>query len=274
MSHTLSFGWRKDKVDNRDRNVRSLLKAIQAPGTLKFDDGIAPSIDLIAGTPTPFDQGPTGSCVGQSVGGAVATRRKLMGMHNPNIKAEAWSRLPAVRWLYYLGRSTHGDEKVDSGTYIREVCRVTSFLGIAPDDVMPWDPNRIHEPPPWSAYRAAYDQRWVKGYYRIFSAGEDRIKDMKRALTAGFPIVFGMDVDKQWSGYTGGTLYPSDMTQILGGHATFLYGYRDNLFLGQNSWGTDWGDGGRYKILPEALCDLHVDDITIIEVPPFDTGTD
>ena len=52
-----------------------------------------------------------------------------------------------------------------------------------------------------------------------------------------------MDVD-----FTGNL--PSVYSWVAGGHETFLYGYdkTKQVFYGQNSWGANWGRGGRYTM--------------------------
>lgn len=266
------FGWLQDAPDSRDRNITQLLSATYA-ALPQMKGYIAERVNLQDALPTPLDQGPTSACVGKSIKGAIATRRKLLGMNNPKIPREQWERLPSSRWPYWGGRTTHNAETLDGGTHIRGACRAMAFLGVCPEDIMPFIPEEINTPPSWNAFRAAYDQRWVQGYYRVLTSGEERIKEMKQALTAGFPIVFGMQVDSSWIGYNSGVIERSDTSKIIGGHATFLYGYQDGVFLGQNSWGAGWGLAGRYQLREAALTDSHVADITVIETPPFDTGT-
>jgi C1A family cysteine protease len=40
----------------------------------------------------------------------------------------------------------------------------------------------------------------------------------------------------------------------LGGHAVLVVGYRDDNFIVQNSWGSDWGEDG-FAYLPNDYVD-------------------
>jgi len=49
---------------------------------------------------------------------------------------------------------------------------------------------------------------------------------------------------------------PEKYKSIVGGHATFLYGYdlKKKVLFGQNSWGTAWGNEGRF-LMPFSAID-------------------
>jgi len=53
---------------------------------------------------------------------------------------------------------------------------------------------------------------------------------------------------------------------VRGGHATHLVGWDEQrgLFIGENSWGTDWGDEGFYWMAPEVLADARSNDFWVI----------
>jgi hypothetical protein len=174
--------------------------------------------------------------------------------------------------MYSIGRAVTNDETKDEGTFIRNTFKAAMILGIAPSNAMPFDPHKVNERPTWAAMRSAYDQRCVKGYYRITSSGGQRIMDIKRALATGHPVVYGLNITEEWFDYNNGVI--ENTGNSVGGHAMFIMGhYRDEWFKGQNSWGVDWGEHGRYKIRQSVVGGLQASDFWVIESAPKDSGT-
>ena len=79
------------------------------------------------------------------------------------------------------------------------------------------------------------------------------------ALGDGHPVAIGAPFFVIWeSAGPDGILAVVDATSPLaGGHETFLYDYdlERQLLLGQNSWDTNWGKGGRY-LMPFSAIDV------------------
>ncbi len=251
-------GYLPDPTDDRDRNISDLLSAAPPAG---------PKIDLEQFLPGAYNQRSTSSCVGQSGSGAIYTRAGAMGHKD--------RRIPSASWLYDIGRMTHGAMRKDSGTYIRGMCKAARQFGICPEESMPFRVGKINEYPRPKHFRDAYDQRSVSGYYRIYDSGQDRLKAIKTALDRGYPVVYGLRIDENWYDYSAGEVLGVPDVSI-GGHATFLYGYSEadgGIFLGQNSWGTSWGDNGRYRIKQDAVAGSHARDIWAIDTVPEDSGT-
>lgn len=84
----------------------------------------------------------------------------------------------------------------------------------------------------------------IAEYYRCRGAEE-----MKRALLTGHPLICCIAV-RQGDHLDSAHVWRTDpKAQITGYHALMIYGYNTVGFLTQNSWGTGWGNGGRF-ILP------------------------
>jgi hypothetical protein len=73
---------------------------------------------------------------------------------------------------------------------------------------------------------------------------------IKTALLDG-PVPCGMDVYTDFFYYDGG-VYERSSNTYEGGHAVIIIGWDDNnedgYWIVKNSWGTDWGEGGYFKI--------------------------
>ena len=252
----LGTGWKKDLPDVNDKPITKM-GAIQAITTIPEQTNMEEHL------PTPYNQGGSSSCTGQSASGAIYTSWGAQAAIN--------RRIPSTRWLYSIGRGVTGTEEVDEGTYIRDVFKAAKILGVAPATVWPFSVEKVNERPDWATFRAAHDQKTLNGYYRIATVGAARILDIKRALAANHPVVFGLEIDAKWFDYTGGLL--DEAKVIEGGHAMFLYGhFKDEFFWGQNSWGPGWGENGRYRIKQSALASILASDFWVIDAP-HDSGT-
>jgi len=84
------------------------------------------------------------------------------------------------------------------------------------------------------------------------------IDEMKDAIYNYGPIVATMKVYEDFREYTGG-IYKSDYNGYLGGHLVAIVGYNDNpgYWICKNSWGTEWGEDGWFRI---AYDECYIDD--------------
>lgn len=178
------------------------------------------------------------NCVGNSVVGALEFLQLRAGRQLNDL-----SRL----FVYYNSRLMHHDQDKDSGTYIRLAFGTLSTLGTCSESIWPYDTSKVFVRPRLSAYRDGYANK-IGSYYSIDSAGSQRVDDVKEALRAQHPVVFGMYVDNDYIRFYGpGTVpMPRKTRTGGGGHAQLIVGYDDNnaSWLVRNSWGTAWGDAG------------------------------
>ena len=71
---------------------------------------------------------------------------------------------------------------------------------------------------------------------------------IKQALEKG-PVTSWMHLMSDFENYTGG-VYHCESSEHLGDHFVLLVGWddADGAWIAKNNWGTDWGDGGFFKI--------------------------
>jgi hypothetical protein len=88
------------------------------------------------------------------------------------------------------------------------------------------------------------------------------IKEVKAQLAAGYPVIIGADVSKEFinDGYSKKADFIwNEAGTPAGGHCMLLVGYNDQkkAFKVMNSWGKDWGDNGfgwiDYKFFPDGV---------------------
>jgi C1A family cysteine protease len=111
------------------------------------------------------------------------------------------------------------------------------------------------------AMREMYDHK-ISAYYRITLEGQERVNSVIEALRGNRPVVYGTIVGDNWFNYQAHEVLRLPASG-QGGHATHLVGWDNSraVFIGENSWGTAWGDDGYYLIAPEVIAD-HPDEIS------------
>jgi C1A family cysteine protease len=166
----------------------------------------------------------------------------------------------------------------DIGASIRQTLKALQLFGIPPEKywVYEVDDSAFDSEPPQFCYSFAQNYQMVK-YFRldpIREIGQDNsderyviLTQIKAVLAAGFPAVCGFLYDPEQDDQSGEIAMPPE-TKIsefktrpkeeqssssnFAGHAVLVVGYSDikdvkglrGAFLFQNSYGTDWGDGG------------------------------
>lgn len=227
------YGWRPDTPDQRDRAAK-----VVAPMRLA---ALPPSVDLSTrpAMPPVYDQGELGSCTANAIGAAFEyeLRRQDLADFTP-------SRLA----IYYGERVIERTVKTDAGAEIRDGMKVVAKQGAGPESLWPYVISRFAKAPP-AAYISAARKHLCLSYERV----EQTEVGMKRALAAGYPIVFGISVYDSFESdavaKTGLVPMPKKSEKLLGGHAILMTGYTKSRVRFRNSWGKSWALGG-YATLP------------------------
>lgn len=201
----------------------------------------------------------TNSCVANAVVKALEIKEIMKnGGHDGHTDL-------SVMEVYYLAREITWPPttQVDKGTFISHACDVLRRFGVCPDKDWPWVPSKINESPTWMAMRKAYLHK-IEAFYKIYSTGGKRIEEVIRCLHAGNPVVFGTTVGSNWFGYKKGQVLQAP-SKIEGRHATVILGWRDGHFIGENSWGENWGDRGFYLMDPSVIAHPNSQDFWVIQ---------
>jgi C1A family cysteine protease len=229
------YGWRPDTPDLRDFAAK-----VAAPVRLS---ALPASVDLSKNSAMPlvYDQGQLGSCTANAIAGAFEfdLRRQKLADFAP-------SRLA----IYYGERVIERTVKSDAGAEIRDGMKVIAKQGAGPETLWPYVTTRFAKAPS-AAYMAAAKNHLCLSYERV----EQTEVGIKRALAAGYPIVFGISVYDSFESdavaKTGLVPMPKTSEKLLGGHAILMTGYTKSRVRFRNSWGKSWALGG-YATLPLA----------------------
>lgn len=244
-----SYNWKPDMPDHRDRAF-----------TLKAPAALPAFVDPLGTKNRVEDQGPLGSCTGNSATSALEISLKT---------TTQYSRLMA----YYNGRLIENNVRRDDGAMIRDVIKGISKYGVAHETVWPYIITKFAATPTVAAYTDAKKVLpLVASYERLTT-----ITDIKTALAAGLGVVFGFSVPEYFTSQevaaTGWVRTPTISDKVIGGHAVCAIGYdernadtKGSFVWVRNSWGTGWGLNGNFKMPYGWFTDPNriVDDIWVM----------
>lgn len=250
MTTTRKLTWRPQPADPRDYQF-----SLPTAGTLPDH------VDPLGSTVKVEDQGNLGSCTGHA-----ATTALEIVMNNKR----QYSRLMA----YYNGRLFEGSTRYDDGAYLRDVIKGFKQYGVSYESLWPYIEGKVSAKPSTAAYT---NGKLVKPLVLKYEAVTS-LDQMKTALAAGLPVVFGFLCTQQIQtmavAESGWLRYPTARDYIVGGHAVTAVGYdtRPAAISGsaepfmwvRNSWGPDWGIGGNFKMPLTWFTSSYVSDMWAI----------
>ncbi|OHD15473.1 MAG: hypothetical protein A2Y38_17475 [Spirochaetes bacterium GWB1_59_5] len=244
-----TYGFRPEPDSPLHWSFEALLQSKMVPQ-------VAGDVDLRPFTSARHNQRATSSCVAQATVKALEIKRIQ--------KYGATAHLDLSRLaVYYLARELMNPPECtkDNGTYISHAFDVLRRFGVPPETAWPWDVTKIYTPPSWMAMRKAYLHK-ITAFYKIRSTGQARVQAVIECLRANNPVVFGTIVGDNWHDYVAGQVLRLPSTET-GRHATVIIGYKGGHFIGENSWGTAWGDNGFYLMEPEVVASSESSDFWV-----------
>jgi C1A family cysteine protease len=145
------------------------------------------------------------------------------------------------------------------GAYMSSILKFVEIYGAIPESCFPYKSSNGYLPPcadkceDWNKYK-----KEIIGWSSISPSQPS----MKNALINFGPLVTGMEIYENFLTYSEGIYEPSG--DLLGYHLVSIVGYNDNpgYWICKNSWGTDWGEDGWFRIKYDA-CEIEKDTIYI-----------
>ena len=199
--------------------------------------------------PTPGNQGEYGTCVGWASAFAARTGSESVAIRRNNRTLTTTNAFSPI----HLYRSISNDPSGFRGTYTIDAMNFLKNEGAVrqlPNELnMPYSSILLqlfvtHKRYPISDYVRLFGRRTAT------STNDERILPVKKSLSEGKPVVIGMNTPMSFHSLRGRELWQpvENPNTNHGGHAMCVVGYDDNKHGGafeiQNSWGTDWGNGG------------------------------
>lgn len=233
-------GWRPEPDKPEYWRYEETLK----PKMKRMTDG---DVDLRPFSSPIHNQSHTSSCVAQAVVKALEIKRIMKWGPDAHVDL---SRLA----VYYLARELMIPKEIhlDRGTFVSNACDVLRRWGVCREENWPFDLDKITTSPSWEAMRSAYLHK-IESFHKIYSIGQDLVDEVIECLRAGNPVVYGTRIGMNWARYREDSEPLQIPDEKKGGHATVLVGWKDGLFIGENSWGVNWGVGGYYFMDPSVI---------------------
>lgn len=178
-------------------------------------------------------------------------------------------RWPSAYSVWTPARQMGGSFPANVGVRPRDAAEHLRRFGLVAEERWPSKRPNIDKPLPWDVLQHGVDAR-LSRYSRLSSVGQLRCVEVRRALSAGFPVGFAMVVDESFLDGPG-ALWTGLRGPLLGGHAQVIVGHRPGAFRVAGSYGESWADRGYFWISDECIgsdecTDFYVGDTAPAEV--------
>jgi hypothetical protein len=243
FGQTFSTGAILDPAVYGQADVRPVLLARNSPS-------IPRAVSLKQYSPIPENQSPWGTCAGWAAAFAARTISESIAYNRTNQEqnsSNAFSPIFVYKGHYMIiGINPTGKE----GAYLHKVLEYMNSEGAVKRPA--FEKNTDFPLILFSAY-ANLRRYPISGHIRLFTDPKDeekKIHTVKESLSENKPVVIGMNTPLSFHSLFGRDLWRpwESPGGNYDGHAICVIGYDDDKYGGafeiQNSWGTDWGNGG------------------------------
>lgn len=211
-----------------------------------------PSVVDLTGLCSPIqDQGKAGSCTAHAMSGMLEFLELQDFREKVRMQPEEFAgkglHHPSRLFIYYNERLIENTPTEDSGASISDSVSSVVKYGFCDEVLWPYDLNNLLSAPNPAAYSQAMRHRCSS--YRQLT-----IDDLIPCLAGGNPFIMGISVYSSFESprvaATGIVPMPGFAEEFLGGHAICCVGYDDpnQQFICRNSWGTNWGQNGFFRL--------------------------
>jgi hypothetical protein len=226
------------------------------------------SVSLKQYSPIPESQGSYGTCVGWATAFAARTISESLALARTD-RTTSSSNAFSPAYIY----KNISDNAGQNGANINKALKFMKRNGIVKR--LPSERTMAFENIPLSIFDIS--RRYpIADFVRLFSNSRgvpgtvsQRVLPVKKSLAEGKPVIIGMNCPPSF--YKAKNVWqPTEgPSRVYGGHAMCVVGYDDNMQGGafeiQNSWGTDWGNGGYIWIRYEDFANWVGEAYEIIE---------
>jgi C1A family cysteine protease len=233
-------------------------------GLLPGGDPLPPGKDFTGRAPTSWDwrdkdgkdwttpiknQGNCGSCYAFGSYAAMESCIKIKS-NEPDLSIDL-----SEQFMVSCGKEWLDGINGCDGAYFNPIFQFIKTYGAIPESCFPYTSGGGSVPPCSNKCSNWQDLQMFINDWGVVSSTQSSIKN---ALIEYGPLPTGMKVYYNFYDYSGGVYEPSGSLQ--GYHLVTIVGYNDNpgYWICKNSWGTNWGESGWFKI-KYGVCDIEKD---------------
>ena len=194
------------------------------------------SVSLRQYSPIPESQGIFSTCVGWASAFAARTISESVAINRRNQEQSSNSAFSPI----YIYKNISSDPSGKAGTSISKALDFMKKSGAV---------KRLSAEKTTDFANVSISMYANTRHYTI--SDYSRLRDIlavKKSLSEGKPVIIGMNTPDSFFRAKGVWQPSEDPQKLYGGHALCVVGYNDDMHGGafevQNSWGTQWGDGG------------------------------
>ncbi len=236
--HLGNNGYRFGEVDYKvDLNIDTEpLEQVYEPHDISVE-----SVDMSDNFAPVRNQGKQGSCASFAISSVIEALRGDSNRYSP-------------AYLYWNARESNNMTQEDSGASLNDIVRIAMRKGVCTEEKMPYNAEVYNVAPSEAAENEAVDCRILEA-----KTVEPKLKDIKSALSDGYPVVIAARIFDSFSDTHSGFVRHPSSEELAGGdredghgkHAMVICGFSDKerVFIVRNSWGKDFGENG-YCYIP------------------------
>lgn len=168
--------------------------------------------------------------------------------------------VPSALFLYYNARRRSGQERRNIALTPLDTMAALGELGVCPEELWPYRPERYLQQPPAEAYITATSHAGIE-----FERLRQEEAALKSSLDEGRPFLVCLRLFRSncWEFHYGAThkngrmVIPGDEEYPILNHAMLAVGYDESTaqFRLRNSFGGEWGDNGHVYVPDSYLLD-------------------
>jgi C1A family cysteine protease len=245
-SQVRKFGLDLENLEAYRAHAPKGVKAYGHPQALRTVTAAPASYTLKGYALTPGDQGQVGSCVAWATGytgyGVLMNEQGIAGS--------------PMAPMFIYSQIAQGNDK---GTWASVALPMERDQGIDTKSHY-WQGDFDYTTQPDQSERDNAAHYKLSGYTDLTNS-VDRVSAIKNAVASGLPVAIGFRVKSSFYKLSPTNDIYVPKGQVVGGHEVTIVGYDANYVTIENSWGTNWGNAGFFRMSWSTITGRDVNEV-------------